>query len=62
VALAPLFSSATPNVPRSVVRLIAGISLVDALATAAYGAPALAPLGIAGLGATLVLQRWVRGT
>jgi 4-hydroxybenzoate polyprenyltransferase len=62
VAVVPLFSQSTPNVPQSVVRLIAGISLVDALMTAAYGAPALAPLGALGFAATLALQRWVRGT
>lgn len=52
----------SPIVPRAVVRLIAGISLVDALLMAAYGAPVLAMLGIAGFGATLALQRWIRGT
>jgi 4-hydroxybenzoate polyprenyltransferase len=62
VATLPLFSQSTPNVPRSVVRLIAGISLVDALMIAAYGAPLLAPLGVLGFGATLFLQRYIRGT
>jgi 4-hydroxybenzoate polyprenyltransferase len=52
----------SPNVPRSVVRLIAGISLVDTLLMAAYGAPELAIVGVLGFGATLGLQRWVRGT
>jgi 4-hydroxybenzoate polyprenyltransferase len=61
-AVRPLFSQASPNVPRSVVRLIAGISLVDALMTAAYGAPLLAPLNVLGFGATLFLQRYIRGT
>lgn len=61
-AVAPLFSEASPNVPRSVVRLIAGISLVDALMTAAYGAPLLAPLNVLGFGATLFFQRYIRGT
>ena len=59
--LRPLFSE-SPNVPRAVVRLIAGISLVDGLLMAAYGAPQAAPLGVAGLLATLALQRWVSGT
>jgi hypothetical protein len=62
VAVAPLFRSGPVNVPRSVVRLIAGISLVDGLLLAMAGEPALAALGVAGLVATLTLQRWVRGT
>jgi 4-hydroxybenzoate polyprenyltransferase len=61
-ALVPLFGGGKVNVPRSVVRLIAGISLVDGLAVAAYGSPALLPVCIASFGATLGLQRWVRGT
>lgn len=57
----PLFRDPSPNVGRSVVRLIAGISLVDALfvaplSTAMAGACAL------GFAATLGLQRWVSGT
>lgn len=59
--LRPLFSP-NPNVPRAVVRLIAGISLVDGLLIAAFGAPLVAPVGLVGLGATLALQRWVSGT
>lgn len=61
VTLRPLFTD-SPNVPRAVVRLIAGISLVDGLFMAAFGAPVAAPLGVAGLLATLGLQRWVSGT
>jgi len=61
MTLRPLFSD-SPNVPRAVVRLIAGISLVDGLLMAAFGAPLAAPLGLAGLLATLALQRWVSGT
>jgi 4-hydroxybenzoate polyprenyltransferase len=61
VTLRPLFST-SPNVPRAVVRLIAGISLVDGLFMAAFGAPLVAPLGVVGLLATLALQRWVSGT
>ncbi len=61
-ALVPLFASERPNIPRTVVRLIAGVSLVDALLAAAYGAPWVAPLGLVGLLTTLGLQRWVRGT
>jgi 4-hydroxybenzoate polyprenyltransferase len=62
VALWPLFRLASPPVGRSVVRLIAGISLVDALFVAATGAPALALCGAVGLGVTLLLQRFVSGT
>jgi len=61
LTLRPLFSG-SPNVPRAVVRLIAGISLVDGLLMAAFGVPLGAFLGVAGLGATLALQRWVSGT
>ncbi len=61
-AVAPLFRAGPVDVQRSVVRLIAGISLVDALLMAAFGASVLSPLGVAGLLATLLLQRWVRGT
>lgn len=50
------------NIPRVVVRLIAGISLLDALLIAAAGHPGAALLGIAGFGLTLFLQRWVSGT
>ena len=50
------------DVPRAVVSLIAGISLLDALLIAAAGAPALAALAVAGFGVTLFLQRYVAGT
>jgi 4-hydroxybenzoate polyprenyltransferase len=59
--LRPLFS-ASPNVPRAVVGLIAGISLVDGLLIAAFGAPLAAPFAVVGLAATLAFQRWVSGT
>jgi 4-hydroxybenzoate polyprenyltransferase len=51
-----------PVIPRAVVRLIAGISLLDALLMASNGAPAVALLGVPGFLATLALQRWVSGT
>lgn len=51
-----------PDVPRAVVRLIAGIALVDALLIAVAGFAALAWLAALGLPLTLLLQRWVRGT
>ena len=50
------------DIPRAVVSLIAGISLLDALLIAAAGAPGLAVLTLAGFGITLVLQRVVSGT
>lgn len=51
-----------PAIPRAVVSLIAGISLVDGLLVAVHGGGALALLGFAGFGLTLFLQRYVRGT
>lgn len=62
IALAPLFSRGEVNVPRSVIRLIAGISLLDGMLVAAHGEPLFGVIGVAGLAATLGLQRVVRGT
>ncbi len=50
------------DIPRAVVSLIAGISLLDALLIAGAGAPAFAVAALAGFGATLFLQRYVAGT
>lgn len=50
------------DIPRAVVSLIAGISLLDALLIAAHGNPGLALVALAGFGATLFLQRYVAGT
>ena len=50
------------DIPRAVVSLIAGISLLDALLIAGAGAPGLAVVALAGFGATLFLQRYVAGT
>ena len=50
------------NIPRAVVSLIAGISLVDALLICAHGRPALAAAAAAGFLATLALQRHISGT
>jgi hypothetical protein len=50
------------DVPRAVVSLIAGISLLDAMLLVGTGAVMLAWFAIAAFGATLVLQRWVSGT
>jgi 4-hydroxybenzoate polyprenyltransferase len=50
------------GVPDAVVRLIAGISLVDALLIAGEGQTALAFAAVAGFGLTRGLQRYVPGT
>lgn len=50
------------DIPRAVVSLIAGISLLDALLIAAAGAVPLAVLALAAFGATLCLQRYITGT
>jgi hypothetical protein len=49
-------------VPRAVVSLIAGISLLDALLCVGSGAPGVAMLCVAGFALTLALQRVVPGT
>ena len=50
------------NIPRAVVGLIAGISLLDALLIAGRGAAGMTALAVLGFGLTLFLQRYVRGT
>ncbi|MEJ5232192.1 MAG: UbiA family prenyltransferase [Geminicoccaceae bacterium] len=50
------------DVPRAVVSLIAGISLVDALFLAVAGQPSAAFAAVGCFGLTLLLQRWVAGT
>ncbi|HEX4985362.1 MAG TPA: UbiA family prenyltransferase [Burkholderiales bacterium] len=50
------------DVPRAVVSLIAGISLLDAIVLAGHGHPGFAVLAVAAFGVTLVLQRWIQGT
>jgi hypothetical protein len=50
------------NVPRAVVSLIAGISLLDALIVAGQGEPRLVPVALAAFLLTLALQRSVPGT
>lgn len=50
------------DIPRAVVSLIAGISLLDALLIAASGSLALAVLALAGFGLTLGFQRYITGT
>jgi len=50
------------DIPRAVVSLIAGISLVDALFLAVAGWPGVAVAAFACFAATLTLQRWISGT
>ncbi len=50
------------DVPRAVVRLIAGISLLDAVLVGGAGSAGLALVAVAGFCLTLVLQRYVPGT
>jgi 4-hydroxybenzoate polyprenyltransferase len=50
------------DIPRAVVSLIAGISLLDALLIAGTGAHGLALLALAGFGVTLFFQRYISGT
>jgi 4-hydroxybenzoate polyprenyltransferase len=62
VALYFLKRRAAGDVPRAVVSLIAGISLLDALFLATAGAVSASVLAIACFALTLALQRWVKGT
>jgi hypothetical protein len=57
-----VLSPAHRNVPKAVGQLIAGISLVDAIAIAATGLPELALLAIAAFSLTRIFQRVVPGT
>ena len=50
------------DVPRAVVSLIAGISLLDAMLLAGGGHLVFAGLAIAAFVTTLALQRWISGT
>jgi hypothetical protein len=50
------------DIPRAVVSLIAGISLLDALLIAGTGSWMLAGLALAGFGITLFFQRYIAGT
>lgn len=50
------------DIPRAVVSLIAGISLLDAMLIAGTGSVALAGLALAGFGVTLFFQRYISGT
>ncbi len=50
------------DIPRAVVSLIAGISLLDAMLIAGAGSAGLAVLALAGFGVTLFFQRYIAGT
>jgi len=50
------------SIPRAVVSLIAGISLLDALMIASAGVPLLAAVAVCGFVLTLMFQRYVPGT
>jgi len=50
------------DIPRAVVSLIAGISLLDAVLIAGTGSIALAGFALAGFGLTLFFQRYISGT
>lgn len=62
VSLGRLRSTAPGKIGKSVVALIAGISLVDALFAGGAGHVGVAVFAVACFGLTLVLQRWVKGT
>lgn len=61
-ALARLRRRARGDVPRAVVTLIAGMSVLDGLLLAGAGQPAAALLAVGAFLLTLALQRWVAGT
>jgi hypothetical protein len=50
------------DVPRAVVSLIAGISLLDAILLCAAGSTGLAVVALLAFALTLLFQRWVAGT
>ena len=50
------------DIPRAVVSLIAGISILDAMLIAGTGSVALASLALAGFAITLFFQRYISGT
>ena len=62
IALWFLWRRQPGDVPRAVVSLIAGISLLDAVLIAGAGASSIAWLAVIGFGLTLALQRFVPGT
>lgn len=61
-ALGRLRRRAPGDVPRAVVSLIAGMSLLDAVVLAGAGHALPAMLSMAAFGLTLAMQKWVSGT
>jgi 4-hydroxybenzoate polyprenyltransferase len=61
-ALSFLRHAPKPRIPRAVVSLIAGISLLDAKLIAHEGHPGLAAIAVLGFALTLFFQRFIRGT
>jgi len=61
-ALNLLRRRARGDVPRAVVTLIAGMSVLDAVMLAGNGQMLAAVLGVAAFALTLALQKWVSGT
>jgi hypothetical protein len=61
-ALNRLRRRARGDVPRAVVTLIAGMSVLDGLVLAGAGLLLPGLLALAGFGLTLLLQKWVAGT
>lgn len=61
-ALNLLRRRARGDVPRAVVTLIAGMSVLDSVVLAGAGQPLAAVLAVAAFGLTLLLQKWVSGT
>jgi hypothetical protein len=62
LALGFLFRSRAPDVPRAIMLLIAGISLLDGLFMAGQGRPLLAGAAVAAFFLTLGFQRFIAGT
>lgn len=62
LALRLLLRRRPGDIPRAVVSLIAGIAVLDAMFLAIAGQPGAVPIAFACFAATLLLQRWVRGT
>lgn len=61
-AISLLVRRAPGNIPKAVVSLLAGISLLDAVLIARAGEPAIAAVVVVGFVLTLLSQRWVAGT
>ncbi len=61
-ALNLLRRRARGDVPRAVVTLIAGMSVLDAVVLAGAGHALAAVLAVAAFGLTLLMQKWVSGT